>query len=81
VTLSDLTADDKGFFGKDHGNHSPGLVNFDFYNDKKSTLALVLTSGEGANQKAELVVARKLGDSWRTTRLDSAGSSIPVVWR
>jgi hypothetical protein len=57
------------------------LVRVDFYGDKKPTLALVLTTGDGANQKAELVVAHKLGENWETMLLDSAGSSVPVVWR
>jgi hypothetical protein len=81
VTISDLDDYDRGLFQKDHGKSCPGLVRVDFYGDRKPTLALVLTTGDGANQKAELVVAHKLGENWRTVLLDSAGSSVPVVWR
>ncbi|PYU23530.1 MAG: hypothetical protein DMG32_16025 [Acidobacteria bacterium] len=81
VRLSDLEEYDRKLFRKDHGNSCPGLVNVDFYGDQKETLALVLTTGEGANQKAELIVARKLGQSWQTALLDTAGLSVPVVWR
>jgi hypothetical protein len=81
VSLSDLYEDDRKLFQKEHGKDCPGLVKVDFYGDKKPTLALVLTTGEGANQKAELVVARKLGENWKTTLLETAGSSVPVVWR
>jgi hypothetical protein len=81
VTLSDLDEHDRGLFRKDHGNSCPGLVSVDFYGDGKPTLALVLASGEGVGQKAELVVANKVGENWRTVLLDTAGSSIPVVWR
>ena len=81
VTISELYEDDRKLFQKEHGNECPGLVRVDFYGDKKETLALVLTTGEGANQKAELVLAHKLGANWETKLLDTAGSSIPVAWR
>lgn len=81
VTMSDLHESDRRLFQKDHGQSCPGLVSVDFYGDKKLTLALVLTIGDGANQKADLIVAHKLGENWTTTLLDSAGSSVPVVWR
>jgi hypothetical protein len=81
VSLSDLYEDDRKLFQKEHGKDCPGLVKVDFYGDKKPTLALVLTTGKDANQKAELVVARKLGENWKTTLLDTAGASVPVVWR
>lgn len=81
VTMSDLQEYHRRLFQKDHGKSCLGLVRVDFYGDKKPTLALVLTTGDGANQKAELVVAHKLGENWTTVLLDSAGSSVPVVWR
>lgn len=81
VSLSDLDEYDRKLFQKDHGKNCPGLVRVDFYGDGKPTLALVLIAGNGAQQKAELVVARQIGENWRTTLLDMAGSSIPVVWR
>ena len=81
VSLSDLYEDDSKLFQTDHGKDCPGLVKVDFYGDKKETLALVLTTWEGANQKAELIVARRFGESWKTTLLDTAPASVPVVWR
>lgn len=82
VTISDLSDDDRGLFQKDHDAEScPGLVRVDFYGDKKPTLALVLTTGEGSNQKARLVLAHKVGEHWKTTLLDTAKSSVPVVWQ
>lgn len=81
ITISDLYDNDRKLFQKEHGDECPGLVSVDFYGDKKQTVALVLTSGEGLNQKAELVLAHRVGAGWETTVLDTAGSSIPVVWR
>ena len=80
VTISDLNESDRGLFEKDHGKSCPGLVRVDFYGDKKPTLALVFNTGDGANQKAELVVAHKVGPHWNTTLLETAKLSIPVVW-
>jgi len=79
--MSDLEEYDRKLFRKDHGNSCPGLVKVDFYGDGKPTLALVLITGNGAQEKAELVVARQFGGNWMTTLLDTAGSSTPVVWR
>jgi hypothetical protein len=82
VNLSDLEEDDKGLFQKDHGTECPGLVKVDFYGDGKPALALVLTMGDGAKRKTELVVAHKLGEQWQTTRLNTVGgANPPVVWR
>lgn len=81
VTLSDLGADDKGFFQKDHGDACPGLTKVDFYGDGKPTLALVLIAKTDAKEKAKLVVARQVAARWQTTVLDTAdGAPIPVVW-
>jgi hypothetical protein len=33
IRLSDLEADDKGFFQKDHADACPGLTKVDFYGD------------------------------------------------
>src|SRR5438309_11309029 len=60
VSLSDLYEDDSKLFQKEHGNDCPGLAKVDFYGDKKPTLALSLITGDGAKQKAELVVAREI---------------------
>ena len=37
VSLSDLREDDKAFFQKGHGDACPGLVQVDFYGDRKTT--------------------------------------------
>lgn len=81
ISLSDLEADDKGFFQKDHGDACPGLAKVDFYGDGKPTLALVLIAKSGAKGKAKLVVAHQVGGQWKTALLDSAdGAPVPVVW-
>jgi hypothetical protein len=81
VGLSDLDEHDRGLFQKEHGDACPGLVSVDFYGDGKPTVALVLIGKGGATEKAELIVARRLGESWSTTLLDSAKDSVPVVWK
>jgi hypothetical protein len=81
VRLSDLDKDDSALFQKEHGDTCPGLVKVDFYGDGKPTLALVLIAKDGANEKAELVVAHQIAEKWRTALLDTAESSWPVVWR
>jgi hypothetical protein len=82
VRLSDLGADDKGFFQKDHGDACPGLTKVDFYGDGKPTLALVLIAKSDAKGKAKLVVAHQVGGQWKTVLLDSAdGAPVPVARR
>jgi hypothetical protein len=81
VTSSDLNNDDRRLFQKEHGDDCPGVVKLDFYGDGKETLVLVLTAGEGANQRAELVLAHRVRENWRTKLLDTAPSSLPVAWR
>ena len=80
VNLSDLSDDNKGIFQKDHGDACPGLVKVDFYGDRKPTWAVVLISGDGANQKAELIVAHEVEEDWRIASLETAKLSVPVVW-
>jgi len=81
VTLSNLSADDRRFFQKDHGDACPGLVRADFYGDNKLTVALVLVTKVGAKDKAELVMAHQVGGHWKTRVLDDAdGAPVPVVW-
>jgi hypothetical protein len=80
VTPSDLSDDDRELFKKDHGNTCPGLVNVDFYGDGKPTVALVLLGRDGAKQRAELVLAHQVGDSWSTALLETAKDSVPAVW-
>jgi hypothetical protein len=80
VSLSDLSEDDKGIFQKDHRDACPGLVKVDFYGDRKPTWALVLISGDGATQKAELVVAHQVGKDWSIASLETSKLSVPVVW-
>jgi len=80
VTLSDLNEYDRGLFQKDHGNNCPGLLKVDFYGDGKPTWAVVLIARDGPREKAELILAHRVGESWRTTLLETAGSTVPVVW-
>lgn len=81
VTLADLNADERKLFQTDHGDHAcPGLVSVDFYGDAKPTLALVLVEGTGPQEVAKLIVAHRIANRWRITLLDTAKSSIPVVW-
>ncbi len=81
VSLSDLDDYDRGLFQKDHSGACPGLVSVDFYGDGKPTLALALIPKDGAKGKAMLVVAHRVGESWRATLLDTARDSVPVVWK
>ncbi|MBZ5644171.1 MAG: hypothetical protein LAO19_15520 [Acidobacteriia bacterium] len=80
VTLLDLREDDKRFFQKSHGDACPGLVKVDYYGDRQPTWALSLISGDGAKEKAELVVAHQVGNDWRIASLETAKLSVPVVW-
>ena len=82
VTLADLDEYDRKLFQKDHGTRCPGLVKVNFYRDGKPTWALVLKAGEGSKQKAELVVARQLGEDWDLRSLETTDTApVPVVWR
>jgi len=58
----------------------PGVVRVNFYGDGKPTLVLVLISGEGLKQKAQLVVARQLAKGWESRSLETTDGT-PVVWR
>ena len=81
VTLSDLEQYNRKLFQKDHGTRCPGLVKVNFYGDGKPTWALVLKAGEGAKEKAELVVAHRRGTEWDLRSLDiSDAAPMPVVW-
>ena len=82
VSLADLDEYDRKLFQKDHGTRCPGLVKVNFYGDGKPTLALLLKAGEGSKQKAELVVARQLGEDWDLRSLETTDTApVPVVWR
>src|SRR5713226_3722273 len=82
VTLADLSEYNRKLFQKDHGTRCPGLVRVNFYGDGKPTWALVLIAGEGSKQKAELVMARRLGEDWDLRSLDTSDTApLPVVWR
>jgi hypothetical protein len=59
VHLEDLEDYDRKLY-QDFGTRCPGLAKVNFYGDGKPTWALVLISGEGLKQKAELIVATKL---------------------
>lgn len=78
VTLDDLNQDDQTLFQKEHGSSCPGLTRVDFYGDGKPTFALVLLRADA--RRAELVIAHQLQGQWQTTSLDTADSSVPVVW-
>jgi hypothetical protein len=80
VSLADLSDYNKKLFRKDHGMRCPGLVRINFYGDGKPTWALVLISGDNPKRKAELVVARQVGDGWETRSLETTDGT-PVVWR
>lgn len=80
VSLSDLSEDQKGIFQKDHGDACPGLVQVDFYGDRKPTWALALISGDVSREKAELIVAHQVEEEWRIASLETAKSSVPVIW-
>ncbi|MGB4785106.1 MAG: hypothetical protein WAQ77_10330 [Candidatus Acidiferrum sp.] len=80
VGLADLDDYDRKLYQKDHGTRCPGLVRVNFYGDGKSTWALVLTAGKGTEQKAELVVARQVGNDWEIRALEKTDGT-PVVWR
>ncbi|HJZ66031.1 MAG TPA: hypothetical protein VKD70_17010 [Candidatus Acidoferrum sp.] len=41
---------------------------------------MALSRGENEKQRALLVVARQEGQAWKTKQLDSAPSSMPVIW-
>jgi hypothetical protein len=80
TSFSDLSEDNQRIFQKDHGHACPGFVKVDFYGDHKPTWALVLISGAGANEKAELIVAHQMENGWSLASLETAKSSVPVVW-
>ena len=79
VSLSDLNEDDQKLFLKEHGSSCPGLTRVDFFGDGKPTLALVLLPANGP-QKAKLVVAHQVQSQWQTILLDTADTTVPVVW-
>ena len=80
VSLADLSQEDRRLFQKDHGKRCPGLARVNFYGDGKPTWAVVLILGENPKRKAQLVVARQMGDNWETRSLDTTDGT-PVVWR
>lgn len=80
VGMADLSKEDGQLFQKDHGRRCPGLVRVNFYGDGKPTWALVLIAGENPKRKAELVVARQVGEGWETRSLETTDGT-PVVWR
>jgi len=80
ISLADLDDYDRKLYQKDHGTRCPGLVRVNFYGDGKPTWALVLTTGKGTEQKAELVVARQVGRDWEIRSLEATDGT-PVVWR
>jgi hypothetical protein len=79
VNREDLSAYDEQLFERDHTKSCPGLVQVDFYGDRKPTWAIVLL--RQSNKKADLVLAQYSGN-WKFQLLDSADAApVPVVWR
>jgi hypothetical protein len=78
--LGDLDEDDMALFKKDHGGTCPGLAKVNFYGDGAPTFAMVLIMTEGEPEQAELIVAHERKQTWETTLLETAPSSVPVVW-
>lgn len=56
------------------------MVDVDFYGDRKPTLALVLIVNSGGSLSTELVVAHEVAQKWKTVSMDTAKSTIAVVW-
>jgi len=82
VSLADLTDYSRELFRKEHDTHSPGLVRVNFYGDGKPTWALVLVGKKAEGRKAQLIVARQIGEDWETRLLQVADAApVPVVWR
>lgn len=80
VGIEDLSESDRELFTKDHGNTCPGLIAANFYGDGNPTYFLSLIAAEPSQSKAYLVAAHKVGASWKLQLVDSAKSSVPVVW-
>ncbi len=80
VSLVDLGEYNRKLYQRDHGTRCPGVVRVNFYGDGKPTWALVLISGEGLKQKAQLIVARQLAKGWESRSLETTDGA-PVVWR
>jgi hypothetical protein len=81
VRLEDLDEDDAKGFQKDEGSRCPGIVKVDFYGSGKPTWALALITVNGSKVKAELVVARQVGERWDTKTLETSQGDVPMVWR
>jgi hypothetical protein len=80
VSLSDLGADDRATFVKEHGDACPGFTVVDFYGDRKTTYAIDLVTKAEPARKALLVVAHDVDHHWTISPIDTADSSTPVVW-
>ena len=80
VSLSDLGAEDRALFAKEHGDACPGLTTLDFYGDGEPALAVDLVTGKEQAGKALLVVAHQVDGHWNIRQIGSAKSSTPVVW-
>jgi len=81
VAQDDLTQEHRRLFRKDHGARCPGMVEVDFYGDRKPTWALVIFQDSSLGTKVLLVVARRTASVWKLTSLDSTDAGVaPVVW-
>ena len=79
LVLDNLDEHDRTQFQKEHTGQCPGLVKLDFYGDGKPTWGLVLLTREQTKRQTQLVIARKVTDSWEV-RLIETTDGTPVVW-
>src|SRR5215472_4306634 len=80
ITESDLDADDRQFFQKDHHGACPGLIKVDFYGDGKPIFGLELITGSQAGPNIKLVIARQIGLNWNLLFLARTRRNAPVIW-
>jgi hypothetical protein len=80
ITESDLDADDRQFFQKDHHGACPGLIKVDFYGDGKHIFGLELITGSQAGPNIKLVIARQIGLNWNLLFLARTRRNAPVIW-
>jgi hypothetical protein len=82
VSLADLSKYNRKLFQKDHGTGCPGAARVDFYGDGRPTWALVLLQEKASGRKANLALARQLGEGWEISSVDTVDAApVPVVWR
>jgi hypothetical protein len=85
IRLESLTRDYQEAFKKDHGAACPGVVNLDFFGDKRQTYAILLKKDAGKNhlKKMELIIVSKPENKndWVILSVDHFEDvTIPVIW-